>query len=45
MASYRNRLVHLYWKITPEELLSVIKEMFNNLEKFINYIEEFIKSQ
>jgi uncharacterized protein YutE (UPF0331/DUF86 family) len=43
LASYRNRLVHLYWKIGEEELLSVIKERFEDIEKFIDYIEKFIK--
>jgi len=43
LASYRNRLVHLYWKISEEELFSVIKERFEDLEKFIEYIEEFIE--
>jgi uncharacterized protein YutE (UPF0331/DUF86 family) len=43
LASYRNRLVHLYWKIGEEELLSVIKERFEDIEKFIDYIEKFIE--
>jgi uncharacterized protein YutE (UPF0331/DUF86 family) len=43
LAFYRNRLVHLYWKIGEEELLSVIKERFEDIEKFIDYIEKFIE--
>ena len=44
MAGYRNRLVHLYWKIEPKELLSVIKEDLSDFEKFINYIEKFLQN-
>ena len=44
MASYRNRLVHLYWKIRPEELLKIIKEYLGDLKRFIGYIEKFLKS-
>ena len=43
MAGYRNRLVHLYWKIAPEELLAVIKENLDDFDKFIGYIKKFIK--
>ncbi len=44
MAGYRNRLVHLYWKIEPKELLTVIKENLGDLEEFIKYIEKFLKT-
>jgi len=45
MAGYRNRIVHLYWKIEPKELLSVIKENLEDFEKFIEYIDKFIKNK
>ncbi len=44
MAGYRNRLVHLYWKIEPKELLSVIKEDLDDFGKFIGYIEKFLQN-
>lgn len=43
MAGYRNRLVHLYWEIGPEELLGILKENMGDFEKFINYIEKFVR--
>ncbi len=43
MAGYRNRLVHLYWEVKPEELLAIIKENLNDFEEFIKYIKNFIK--
>ncbi len=43
MAGYRNRLVHLYWKVEPEEILSTIKKDLDDFNKFIKHIENFIK--
>ena len=45
MAAYRNRLVHLYWKITPSELLQIIKENSDDFKVFIKHIDKFIKLQ
>lgn len=45
MAGYRNRLVHLYGKIDPKELLSVIKENLEDFERFIDYIDKFVKNK
>lgn len=42
MAGYRNRLVHLYWQITPKEILSIIKNDLEDFDEFIKYIEKFI---
>jgi uncharacterized protein YutE (UPF0331/DUF86 family) len=42
MAGYRNRLVHLYWKVIPKELLGIIKEDLSDFEEFIGHIEKFI---
>ncbi len=44
MAGYRNRLVHLYWEIKPQELLGIIKENLDDFEEFIKYIKDFLKS-
>lgn len=45
MAGYRNRLVHLYWKVTSEEILATIKENLDDFDKFIFYIKKFLKKQ
>lgn len=42
MAGYRNRLVHLYWKVSPKEILTTIREDLDDFDKFIKYIEKFI---
>ncbi len=43
MAGYRNRLVHLYWKIGSEELLGMIQEHLDNFVTFNNYIRKYLK--
>lgn len=42
MAGYRNRLVHLYWKVEPKEILTIVKEDLGDFDEFVRYIEEFI---
>ena len=44
MASYRNRLVHLYWEITPKELLQILKDNLDDFEEFNSYIKKFLTS-
>lgn len=43
MAGYRNRLVHMYWKIEPKELFNILKEDIDDFTEFIDYIKKFIK--
>lgn len=43
MAGYRNRLVHLYWKVTPEEILTTIKDNLDDFDEFIGHIRNFLK--
>ena len=41
MAGYRNRLVHLYWKIDPREVFAIIKDELEDFNDFIKYIKVF----
>lgn len=43
MAGYRNRLVHLYWEIKPEELLPIIQENLDDFDEFARQIKLFIE--
>lgn len=43
MASYRNRLVHGYWKVTPEELVRILREDLGDFEEFVSCINKFLK--
>lgn len=43
MASYRNRLVHLYWKIEPKGLHGILKENLADFDKFCDYIIKYIR--
>lgn len=44
MASVRNRLVHLYWKIKPEDILKIIKNDLEDFNWFIKYINDFLEN-
>ncbi len=43
IAGYRNRLVHLYWQVKPEDLYKAIDKYLKDLSKFNNYIKIFLK--
>ena len=45
MAGYRNRLVHLYWEVTDEEMLEKIKDRLDDFDMFCKYILEYVKKQ
>ncbi|GAB6183209.1 type VII toxin-antitoxin system HepT family RNase toxin [Thermodesulfovibrio hydrogeniphilus] len=42
MAGYRNRMVHFYHEIPPEELYAIIKNHRSDIERFINEIQKFL---
>jgi len=42
MAGYRNRLVHLYWEVSPEEIYGKLQEI-EDFEKFCEYILKYLK--
>jgi len=43
MAGYRNRLVHLYHEITPEELYGIIQDEVDSLKDFILQTLEYLE--
>ncbi|PIS38782.1 MAG: DUF86 domain-containing protein [Candidatus Nealsonbacteria bacterium CG08_land_8_20_14_0_20_43_11] len=42
MAGYRNRLVHLYWNVSKEEVLNTLQKELGDFEVFISHIENFL---
>ena len=44
IAGYRNRLVHFYQEITPEELYDIIQNDLPDIEDFITEIENFLEA-
>lgn len=42
MAKYRNRLVHFYAQISPEELYRIIQEDLGDLEVFLRAVKEIL---
>jgi len=44
MAGYRNRMVHFYREVTPQELYQIAKDNLKDIERFTREIALFIKS-
>ncbi|NPV73556.1 MAG: DUF86 domain-containing protein [Pelotomaculum sp.] len=44
MAGYRNRLIHDYNKVTPEELYQILQTRLSDFEFFCQCIVDFLKS-
>lgn len=44
MAKYRNRLVHFYAEITPEELYSILNNHLNDFDVFLSAVKRFLKN-
>jgi uncharacterized protein YutE (UPF0331/DUF86 family) len=42
MAGYRNRMVHLYHEIGPEEIYEILKNHLSDIEQFIEKIAGFL---
>jgi uncharacterized protein YutE (UPF0331/DUF86 family) len=42
MAKFRNRLVHLYWVIEPEELYNYMQNNLSDLEKFSAHVISYL---
>lgn len=43
MAGYRNRLIHEYSKVTPEELYEILEDRLNDLTLFCHYIVSYLE--
>lgn len=44
MAGYRNRMVHFYKEVTPEELYSIATRRLGDIERFNREIVAFVKA-
>jgi uncharacterized protein YutE (UPF0331/DUF86 family) len=42
MAGYRNRLVHMYWEISGDELHTILQTRLDDLVSFGDYIKKFL---
>lgn len=45
MAGYRNRLIHDYNKVTPQELYQIIQTRLSDLELFCRYVVDQIDAE
>lgn len=44
MAGYRNRMVHYYKEIKPDELYGILQKDLGDIERFLVEIEKFLKN-
>jgi len=44
MAGYRNRMVHFYREVTPQELHLIIRDNLKDIKQFIREMGSFIKA-
>ena len=44
MAGYRNRMVHFYREVTPEELYDIVVNHLEGLDRYIKEIAAFLKA-
>jgi uncharacterized protein YutE (UPF0331/DUF86 family) len=44
MAGYRNRMVHLYHEITPEEIYGILRDHLSDIDRFVSEIFRFIEN-
>ena len=45
MAKYRNRLVHIYWEIQPEEIYEILQTRLGDFEKLIESVWHYYKNR
>jgi uncharacterized protein YutE (UPF0331/DUF86 family) len=44
MAGYRNRMVHFYREVTPDELYHLVAKNLNDFDRFVREIAAFVKA-
>jgi uncharacterized protein YutE (UPF0331/DUF86 family) len=44
MAGYRNRMVHFYREVTPEELYQIVANNLKDIESFNSEIAAFVRT-
>jgi uncharacterized protein YutE (UPF0331/DUF86 family) len=44
MAGYRNRMVHLYHEVGPEEIYDILKSHLSNIEQFVEKVATFVET-
>ncbi len=45
MVKFRNRLVHLYWKVNEEEVYEIIQKSLKDIEEFVQHIANFLEKE
>lgn len=43
LANYRNRLVHMYWEVSKEELYNVIRDHLTDIDQFCQFYQNILQ--
>lgn len=43
MARFRNRLIHLYWEVSEEELYQILQQRLSDIDLFLKEFGSFIR--
>lgn len=43
MVKFRNRLVHLYWKVSDKEVYEIVKNNLKDIEEFVHHVVSFLE--
>lgn len=44
LAGYRNRLVHMYWEISKDEMYKIINEHLGDIDQFCQYFQKVLQT-
>jgi len=42
MARFRNRLVHIYWKVEPDQVYEILQSRLGDFKLFLDQIAQFL---
>ena len=45
MVRFRNRKVHMYWDIDPEQLYTILQDKLGDFDKFRQYVIDFLNKE
>jgi len=45
MVRFRNRIVHMYWDIDPEQLYTILQDKLGDFGKFRQYVIDFLNKE
>lgn len=44
MAGYRNRMVHMYYDVTPEEMYAIVSDHLEDIAEFVRQVRAYVEA-